>query len=149
MCVSFPCAAADLEDTPLFANPESGDCLTGGQLDYLLHSMLVVILRSSDLASQHTVHSFRRYLATALVNSRLPPPVVQAICRWQTEQSVREYGQLDRTQYAAHLRSAASAVVNPVSLVYVPPIDPHDHLDGLQDPVLAQHAARYASDDDD
>jgi len=111
--------------------------------------MLVLILQSSDLASKHTVHSFRRYLATALVNGDLPPPVVQAMCRWQTELSVREYGQLDRTTYAAHLRTAAATVVNPVSLVYVPPIDPHDHLDGLHDPSLDQHAARYQSDEDD
>jgi hypothetical protein len=146
MCISSPCVEADAEDTPLFADPGTGKAFSAGHLDHILQSTLRVVLGSAQEAALYTVHSFRRYLATALVNAKLPAAVIQAHCRWQTPQSVLEYGQMDRTTFAANLAAAAVVQILP-TVLHAPPVDPEDlDIEGLMDPALEDHAHRFGDD---
>ena len=145
MCVAVPCSLQALADTPLFHDPSSSKAFSNNQLDSLLGNIMSLIVGQEE-ARRYSVYSFRRYLATALVNANFSPSVVQAMLRWQTPESVREYGQLDRVTYANNLRKALAVNISP-TLSSVPPIDPEDALVGnLLDPALIAHAERFDED---
>ena len=85
-----------------------------------LYSAMVVVTGSSETAKLYTWHSFRSYLATALYAANVKPATIQAMLRWQTEESLRAYSRLSRHMAARHLESAANAVVSSVQSTNVP-----------------------------
>lgn len=85
-----------------------------------LYAAMTVVTGSTEAAKLYTWHSFRSYLATALYAAKVKPATIQAMLRWQTEESLRAYSRLSRHQAAKHLDSAASAVVSSVQTANVP-----------------------------
>jgi hypothetical protein len=60
-----------------------------------------------DMELDHyTWHSFRIFLCTALINNDESHATVQAMCRWQTPQSIHDYGTVDATRYCNILLGA-------------------------------------------
>ena len=86
-----------------------------------MHHAMVTVTGSTDAAKLYIWHSFRTYLATALYASgKVKPATIQAMLRWQTEESLRAYMRLSRNEAARHLESAANAIIASVNTKNVP-----------------------------
>ena len=72
---------------------------SGAQLDRALHAML---LRHFPAATSklYSWHSARIWLATALLAAKATRAQIQALCRWQTEESLNIYACLGAGDYA-------------------------------------------------
>jgi hypothetical protein len=105
---------ADIElNDPVVGSPEQtamftaddGAPFTGHFLDRLLHGLLLRHFPES-VAKNYSWHSCRIWLATALLASGASRAQIQALCRWQTDESLNIYACLGAAQYS-HLLSAA------------------------------------------
>ena len=85
-----------------------------------IYHAMVTITGSQVTTKLYTWHSFRSYLATALYAARVKPATIQAMLRWQTEESLRTYMRLSRAEAAKHLNSAANAIVASINTTNVP-----------------------------
>ena len=94
--------------------------LTCSSMATALYKAMCVMTGSSETAKLYTWHSFRSYLATALYAANVKPDTIQAMLRWQTEESLRAYRRLSRQMTTKHLESAAMAVVSSVQTANVP-----------------------------
>ena len=95
-------------DTPALTALFTGDDglpFSGSQLDTLLQHMLRRHF-DADTARLYSWHSARIWLCCSLIASNCPRPLVQALCRWQTEQSINVYTCLQPDQYASLLGAA-------------------------------------------
>ena len=92
MVAGAPAADEDLKTTPLFSPGESRP-FKSYQLDGALQRMLTSFL-PSDVASQYSWHSFRIYLACALLASGASTAQILALCRWLTEASLHIYARM-------------------------------------------------------
>ena len=93
--------------TALFTT-DDGAPFTGHLLDRLLHGLLLRHFPES-VAKNYSWHSCRTWLATALLASGASRAQIQALCRWQTEDSLNIYACLGASQYS-HLLSKAFEV---------------------------------------
>ena len=94
------------ERTPLFQR-EDKQAYTGAQLDTVLSALLLRKL-SPDVAKLYSWHSARIFLATALLAAGCTRPQIQAMCRWQTEESLEIYCLMDAKLYAELIDQAMS-----------------------------------------
>ena len=85
-----------------------------------MYRAMVAITGNPNTAKLYTWHSRRSHLATALYAARVKPATIQAMLRWQTEESLRAYMRLSRNEAAKHLVSAAHATVASVNTSNVP-----------------------------
>ena len=83
--------------------------------------LLVPIVGRANVR-KYSWHSARIYLACALLASGASSAQIQALCRWQTEDSLRVYARLNAARYHTLLASAASADVASVSTASLPPL---------------------------
>ena len=113
-------ALADIELNDGFAGPpqsvalftgDDGLAFSGAQLDRLLRAML---LRHypEHVAKNYSWHSARIFLATALLASKASRAQIQALCRWQTEESLNIYACLGAKQYGELIESALAARID-------------------------------------
>ena len=84
-------------DTPLFLTDDL-TLVSASQAQRLLHGMLVSA-SLDDLAQSISWHSFRISLATRLGRIRCPPDKIQALCRWQSAESLLIYRRLGLSDY--------------------------------------------------
>ena len=105
---------ADIElNDPIVSSPEltalftddHGAPFTGHFLDRLLHGLLLRHFPES-VAKNYSWHSCRIWLATALLASGASRAQIQALCRWQTDESLNVYACLGAEQYARLLAGA-------------------------------------------
>ena len=73
-------------------------------------------------ASKYSWHSARIYLACSLLAAGASHAQIQALCRWQTEDSLRVYARLNPSSYDKLLSRAAGAQVESVSVGSLPPL---------------------------
>jgi hypothetical protein len=73
--------------------------------------------------SKYSWHSARIYLACALLAAGASAAQIQALCRWQTEDSLRIYARLNPARYQQLLDSARTADVASVSTASLPALD--------------------------
>ena len=85
-----------------------------------LYAAMTTITGSPISAKLYTWHSFRSYLATALHAASVKPSTIQAMLRWQTDESLRAYSRLSRHEAAKFLDAAANAVIASVQTANVP-----------------------------
>jgi len=111
---------ADIElNDPIIGTPErtamftddQGAPLTGHFLDRLLHGLLLRHFPES-VAKNYSWHSCRIWLATALLASGASRAQIQALCRWQTDESLNIYACLGAEQYSRLLAGAFGARID-------------------------------------
>ena len=73
-------------------------------------------------AKHYSWHSARIYLACALLAAGATHAQIQALCRWQTEDSLRIYARLNVAKYQQLLDAAGGADVHSVSTASLPPL---------------------------
>ena len=96
--------------TALFTG-DDGLPFSGSQLDTLLHHMLCRVY-TPETARLYSWHSARIYLACALLASKATRAQIQAICRWQTEESLNIYACIGAAQYAELLTNAMTVRID-------------------------------------
>lgn len=106
--------AARRVHTPLFSPTAAGSTpWTHGQLDGAMSRMLTV-LEGAEAAKGHSVHSFRIYLACALLEAGASSGTIQCMLRWRSDDALRIYARINDYRYADWLDAAASARVSSV-----------------------------------
>jgi hypothetical protein len=95
--------------------------LAASQLDSMLQLILRRLIGKVN-ASKYSWHSARIYLACSLLAAGASHAQIQALCRWQTEDSLRVYARLNPSSYRELLSRAASAQVDSVSVGSLPPL---------------------------
>lgn len=120
MEIRVPVTAAR-KDTPLFA--VDGEAVSYSWVEGRLQRALLHIKGDPEVARRYSVHSFRVYLACALLACGASEARIQALCRWQTNQSLAIYARLNDREYAAWLDRAATADVSSVRTRNLPETD--------------------------
>ena len=116
-----PVGGRDRGSVPLIT-PDGRQPFRGAQLDAALLKLLELIVGKSNV-SKYSWHSARIHLACSLLASGASSAQIQALCRWQTEDSLRVYARLNPTSYRALLCRASTADVSSVSTSSLPAID--------------------------
>jgi hypothetical protein len=106
-------------------------------MDRALKAWLVSTGMTVTQAALYSWHSARAYLACALIAANREPHLVQAMCRWQSADSLRVYACLNPAAYAAHLQAAEQATVAGIRGAHVPLIDSMDLAFSIQQDVSA------------
>ena len=73
-------------------------------------------------ARSYSWHSARVYLACALLAAGATHAQIHALCRWQSEDSLRIYARLNVGKYQQLLSAASAADVRSVSTASLPPL---------------------------
>ena len=94
--------------TALFTD-DHGAPFTGHFLDRLLHGLLLRHFPES-VAKNYSWHSCRIWLATALLASGASRAQIQALCRWQTDESLNVYACLQGAEQYSRLLAGAFGV---------------------------------------
>ena len=98
LCARVP--ADKRRETPLFCGPEGvGTPLRGAALDKLLFQLLTFVLGDAALAKKYSVHSFRSYLASALLAAGCTDAQIQAALRWASAEALLIYKVIQREDY--------------------------------------------------
>ena len=102
-----PLTDADLPRVPLFS-VDGRAPFVGRRLDTMLRRMLETFLTPA-VAKQYSWHSFRIYLACALLAAGASTGQILALVRWLTEASLHIYARLDATVYSDLVGAALQA----------------------------------------
>lgn len=103
--LKFPVAPDKFKETPLLQRDDTKP-FGCSFVDATLRQLLLLQMDMDD-ASAYTPHSFRVYLATTLRAAGASDTQIQALCRWQSLESLRLYALIDSTHYADLLDKAA------------------------------------------
>ena len=76
------------DTTPLFVT-EAGAAWRHGALADAFSAMMTVICGSAELAACYSVHSFRVYLACALLSAGASSGTIQTMLRWRSDDALR------------------------------------------------------------
>ena len=117
----LPVTGAQRATTPLIS-VDGKKPFAGPHLDATLKRILVKVVGAANVGS-YSWHSARIYLACALLASGASTAQIQALCRWQTDASLRLYARLNANKYHSLLQRAARADISSVSTASLPPLD--------------------------
>ena len=95
---------------------------TGNFIDSFLRSALRTFL-SEEQARRFSPHSFRIYLACALRAAGCEDAVIQALCRWQSIESLHTYALLDAKAYREFVARAMDSDSTAVRVHDLPVLD--------------------------
>ena len=99
---------------PLFAH--SGDQpWRHAELVQLFEQMMTLIVGAAAAAS-YSIHSFRIYLACALLSAGASSGTIQAMLRWRSDDALKIYARINDFRYADDLDRAARARVSSVRI---------------------------------
>ena len=113
---------------------EDGKPLTTNRMKSTLYHMLKVFL-PEKMARLFTWHSFRSYLATAMLAAGATNPEIQAVLRWQTEESLQAYARMGADTQTDLIAQAQLAVVTAVQSRNLPIYEAFDMFVAMQEVV--------------
>ena len=116
-------------EVPLFANLQRQP-LTASFLDTVLKNLLTHLVGPTQ-AKSYSWHSFRRTLASSLLCAGYSGPLIQALCRWQSEESLREYALLGHKAYGEMLNAANGIDISNINLARLPELEDDVMVAGL------------------
>ena len=64
--------------------------------------------------SKYSMHSWRAYLACALLDAGASNATIQALLRWKSDEALKIYARMNKHTYADHLAKAGQAKVDSV-----------------------------------
>ena len=111
-----PVAGALRRATPLFCY--QGRPIKSSLMDLLLKEALAAT--APDEGHRYSWHSFRIALACSLLKAGKRPDEIMALCRWQSEESLRTYARLGWDQYAELLLSAYDQDISQIDASNLP-----------------------------
>ena len=99
--------------SPLFTDG-SGKPFTHGSLDALLQGLLMLCGMSAEEARRYSWHSFRSFLACALLAAGKDAATIQCLLRWKTAEALSLYARINPGAYGGHIFDAMRADVESV-----------------------------------
>jgi hypothetical protein len=87
--------------------------ITRDILDLTLRALLRSWL-NEDVACLYSWHSFRIGLACALKAAGAPDPIILALCRWRSKESIPTYGRINHEMSCGWLDAAASQDISSI-----------------------------------
>ena len=105
--------------------------LTGDAVDAKLRSQLEKVVPAGT-ASRYSPHSFRRYLACALMAANVDRDHILALLRWKTSESLAIYAKLNDRAYADMVDAAGTADISSIQSNSIPQADMLDAAGSMQ-----------------
>jgi len=136
--VRFPMRGAIRQHAPLFAMDARLQPFRHDVIDSIFHRHIGLVV-GSEAAQCYSLHSFRIGLACALLKSGKPLPLIQALLRWMSPESLIPYARLDPLEYGNHLIHATSVEITGVTPANLPRLDNDDLVVQCQS-VLQSHS---------
>ena len=136
--------------TPLFAD-DKGNMFSRRWLADAVKGMLQATGVDEKRLKGLTLHSFRRYLACALLAKDVDPHTICALLRWRSTKSLAAYANIGRVKYANLIDQASSATVDSIRTAHVTRhlvLDPEDVLRELVGQGMNLAAQRAGQDGD-
>ena len=146
--IALPCKGEARESTPLLTS-RSGEMIRREDLAKAMRSALLATNVPEKRAKALTLHSFRRYLACALLARGAAPDTICALLRWRSTKSLAIYAQLTPDAYSALIADAAKADVNVVIGSRLPIYEREQILEGFVGSDYDDMAAAAAKADGD
>ena len=103
---------AKRHEAPLFVN-EKGLPWRHEALASIFHKIMVVI-RGEERAKQVSMHSWRVYLACALLAAGAASATIQCLLRWRSDEALKIYARINDATYAGWLSAAGQSMVSSV-----------------------------------
>ena len=104
--------AADRRRKPLFVNATGGPW-RHSELNTVFHHLLARVV-GPDRARFFSMHSWRIYLACALLAAGASAGTIQGMLRWRSDDALKIYARINDAKYADWLSLAAVATVSSV-----------------------------------
>ena len=99
---------------PLFVCDSSDAPWRHGALTDTFGQMMAVVCGGADAAACYSMHSFRIYLACALLSAGASNGTIQTMLRWRSDDALRIYARINDSKYAEWLTLAGAAEVSSV-----------------------------------
>ena len=122
MLIESPVSIADRSTTALFCGQAKSTPLKHGEVDRILHSLLLAAFPGED-CTRWSVHSLRIGAACALLASGASTSLIQAIGRWRSTKSIDIYARLGAADYGIWLLRAAQQKVDAITARNLPRLD--------------------------
>ena len=128
MELSYPCEGMKMrKQTPLFTITKNVDAaFKQCHVEPLFDHVLLLIGVPAQQIKCYSFHSFRIFLACALLARGASDSMIQAMLRWQTPQSLRVYARINASQYGSVIEDALLADISSVQAHNLPTTEP-DH----------------------
>ena len=135
------------EATPLFRTDDGG-AFTRSELAIWVRDSLLCTGVERERAAQLTLHSYRRYLACALLAMGCSGDQICALLRWKSQKSLAAYAALNPQAYAKMAASAEGAEVSSVMTSRLPVYEKEEVLRAFSAgaAALEKEAARLDTD---
>jgi hypothetical protein len=104
--------------TPMFVDHE-GRPWRKGRLAYFFNLLLLLIMSAAE-ARKYTVHSFRIYLACALLAAGASKEMIKKMCRWASDEALNVYARDNADCIAAWIDAARTVGVTSVRTTSLP-----------------------------
>ena len=119
----WPVADTDRQNTPLFVT-QNKRMFSRTQLAECVHAMLRDCgAVSADRLGDFSLHSFRIYLACALLDRGYSEAAIMAALRWKTCEALKIYARMGDAGYADMIEAAATATVTSTQAPNIPDFD--------------------------
>ena len=118
---AFPLSGVDRGQAPLFCD-DLHEPITYSLAYKVLNAMKQEVLTDEFDPSLFSFHSFRVYLATSLGAAGCDDATIQALCRWQSVESLRIYKRMQPEQALQLLDNAQGAVISSYTAASLPTI---------------------------
>ena len=120
--LALPCRGAAREKTPLFINAD-GTMIKRRDLQDASRDALRAAGVPEERAKALTLHSYRRYLACALLGQGVPGEKICALLRWASPKSLQIYAKLMPEDYAGMIASVVKSDIDLVATNRLPIYD--------------------------
>ena len=87
---------------------------TRSALDDIFHTLLRLSGVPEDRIKHYSMHSWRIYLACALLAAGASHATIQALLRWRSEEALKLYARINDEVYAENLARASQAKVSSI-----------------------------------
>jgi hypothetical protein len=115
---------------PVFVNDDRS-ALTSNRMASAMYAAMSRLVGAAR-AKLYTWHSGRIFLCTALHACNVKPSTIQAMLRWQTEESMRAYNRMSMSAYANNVDRASDAVIASVQTRNMPITEQFDFFVAMQ-----------------
>ena len=121
----FPITGTLRHSAPLFALDAHFKPIRHSTLDKIFRAFIKLIV-PPERVCQYSMHSFRIGLASALLLAGKSHPLIQALLRWASPESLSRYARLQPIAYGQHLIDASMVEVSGRTSLNLPRLDNDD-----------------------
>ena len=119
--LAWPLEGIERRNNPLFCNASRGP-VHHSQADRRFKDALVAIGTPPDELAHYSMHSWRIYLACALLAKGASEAQIMSMLRWRSNEALRIYARMNDAEYATWVDVAADADISSIRAANLPPL---------------------------